>query len=133
MIDCVLPYGLNRRRQPRRAQQRPSKKFLLSFVPHNPLISIVSDEEIQGNPIAVFVWFRRVKARFQENPNKQPRPWRSGAREPAPRDSDERPQNLRSTPLRCATAYFARIASNNRATMLVILIAGLTAGPAVSL
>jgi hypothetical protein len=48
--------------------KRVTKNFW-RFMPHKPLISLVSDERIQGNPIADKRGFRGEQAKRQENPN----------------------------------------------------------------
>jgi hypothetical protein len=49
MIDRALPHGLNRESQPV-APTETVEKIVPPFMPHNPLISLDSDERIQGNP-----------------------------------------------------------------------------------
>jgi hypothetical protein len=117
---------------PRAARRRRLKKSF-SIFPRNPLISHDSDERIQGNPIA---GIGRLRA--------QPRPAKTIQTRPKPAAPTGRPRAAAlpdgqalglARPPEAAPArpYFARIASSSSATMLVILIAGLTAGPAVSL
>jgi hypothetical protein len=49
MIDRALPYGRNRESQAV-APAETGEKIVSPFIPHNPLISLDSDERIQGNP-----------------------------------------------------------------------------------
>jgi hypothetical protein len=49
MIDRASPYGRNRQFQFVAATETV-EKILILFVPRNPLISLDSDERIQGNP-----------------------------------------------------------------------------------
>jgi hypothetical protein len=49
MIDRALPYGRNRESQ-FVAPTNTVEKIVSPFIPHNPLISLDSDERIQGNP-----------------------------------------------------------------------------------
>jgi hypothetical protein len=45
------------------------EKFILTFIPHNPLKRLDSDERIQGNPTRKNQGFGGESATSQENPN----------------------------------------------------------------
>jgi hypothetical protein len=66
-----LPHGLYRRVRLR--GEKTAKKNFSRFIPRNPLISLDSDERIQGNPRKSNPQnrgFRGETARSQENPNR---------------------------------------------------------------
>ena len=69
MENPKLPHGLDRVLPFRRFGQKAKKNFD-RFMPRNPLISLDSDEEIQGNPTLIIGGFRNETARSQENPNR---------------------------------------------------------------
>src|SRR3984885_4331590 len=52
------------------ASDKRLRKNFDRFMPRNPLISLDSDEEIQGNPTLIIGGFRNETARSQENPNR---------------------------------------------------------------
>ena len=51
------------------ARGKRTRKNLPSFFPRNPLISLDSDEKIQGNPTLIIGGIRSETARSKENPN----------------------------------------------------------------
>ena len=119
---------------PPNGAEEAAEKYRPIF-PRNPLISLDSDERIQGNPRKSNTRNRALSqsnATGQENPNAPPCEARAGG---CPRTAALQALSPARGRLEAAPArpYFARIASSSSATMLVILIAGLTAGPAVSL
>jgi hypothetical protein len=52
-----------------RHQDESAAKNSSSLFPRNPLMSLDSDEEIQGNPTLMIGGFRSKPATSQENPN----------------------------------------------------------------
>src|ERR1700722_12665351 len=70
MSNHALPHGVERRRQIWRFEQPGSaEKNFLAKIARNLLISLVSDERIQGNPTFKSWGFRRETASGQEKPN----------------------------------------------------------------
>ena len=73
MSNHALPHGVERRRQIWRFEAPESaEKNFLAKIACNPLISLVSDERIQGNPTFISRGFRRETGRGQEKPNGPP-------------------------------------------------------------
>src|ERR1700722_11013824 len=70
MSNHALPHGVERRRQIWRFEQPGSaEKNFLAKIARNLLISLVSDERIQGNPTFKSWGFRSKTASGQEKPN----------------------------------------------------------------
>jgi hypothetical protein len=72
MSDPAPPHAkiVSRRPVGAAATDKRLKKNFWSFFPCNSLISLDSDERIQGNPIADKRGFRGEKVARQDNPNR---------------------------------------------------------------
>ena len=82
MDNPALPPDLDYRRRSGLFEGRQGaetrRNLFVRFMPYNPLISLDSDERIQGNPTLKTGGFRSETARDQENPN--------GSAGPTPRE-----------------------------------------------
>jgi hypothetical protein len=94
MSNPALPQAKNRHRSGAANGTKSTDKNFCALYPRNSLISLDSDERIQGNPTPRIGAFRSEMAGAQENPNGSTEPtWR-----PTAKKEPNRPQPKANPP-----------------------------------